>query len=77
MIWNTIGVLGISIVLCAYFFLQIEKVTHRDPSYLWANFVGSLGIIVSLTNNFNVASFIIESCWVLISIYGLIKMRNR
>ncbi len=72
-----IGILGVCLVLFAYLLLQLETVKFDDLRYLLLNIFGSGMIILSLTRNFNIASFLIESCWVLISVYGLAKLAHR
>ena len=71
MLHDAIGIVGVSIVLLAYFLLQTEKVGARSVNYLLMNLIGSLGVLVSLSRNFNLASFAIETSWVLISVLGL------
>tara|TARA_B100001540_G_C15284259_1_gene407365 strand:- start:130 stop:420 length:291 start_codon:yes stop_codon:yes gene_type:complete len=75
---DAIGIAGVVTVLAAYLLLQAEKLDARKLPYLLMNMIGSLGIIVSLSRNFNLASFLIESCWVAISVFGLVTyFRNR
>lgn len=71
---DIIGLLGVTCVLAAYFLLQIEKVKGDSLSYLLFNLIGACLLIVSLMVTFNLASFVIELCWLAISIFGLIKL---
>lgn len=74
---DIIGLMGVACVLSAYFFLQIEKVKSDGVGYLVLNLVGAILLIVSLMVTFNLASFVIEICWLSISLFGLGKVAWR
>lgn len=76
-IYDAIGVVGVVTVLAAYLLLQMERLDSKGLAYLCMNFFGSMGIILSLTRHFNLSSFLIESCWVAISLYGLVRWAIR
>jgi len=78
LIYDVIGLIGVSIVVYAYFLLQTEKLTIKDIKYSLMNAIGSIFIIISLLINFNLPSLIIEGFWVLISFIGIIRhIKNR
>ena len=70
---DIIGLMGVACVLSGYFLLQIEKVKSDGLGYLLLNLCGALLLIVSLMVTFNLASFVIEICWLSISLFGLAK----
>ncbi|MCW8894284.1 MAG: hypothetical protein OQK48_03445 [Sulfurimonas sp.] len=70
---DTIGIIGVLIVLAAYFMLQSEKIDSKGFLYSFYNLFGSLLILYSLLYNWNLASFVIEFFWIAISLYGLWK----
>jgi predicted membrane protein len=70
---DIIGLTGVACVLSGYFLLQIEKVKSDGLGYLLLNLFGALLLIVSLMVTFNLASFVIEICWLSISLFGLVK----
>jgi hypothetical protein len=72
-----VGNIGVLLVLLAYLLLQVEKLSLNSLMYSLLNLVGSLLIMVSLFFNFNLSSFIIEVAWLLISIYGLVRLMRR
>ncbi len=75
---DIIGIIGVSIVVATYFLLQSEKIDSKSFLYSFLNAFGSLLIMYSLLYNWNLASFIIEIFWILISLYGLKKWyRNK
>jgi len=77
MMSDMIGLMGVACVLSAYFLLQIEKVKSDGLGYLILNLVGAILLIVSLMVTFNLASFVIEICWLSISLFGLGKLAWR
>ncbi len=70
---NIIGVIGVTIIVSAYFLLQLDRIDSKGFWYSFLNAFGSLMIIYSVFYNWNLASFVIEFFWILISIYGLWK----
>jgi len=74
---DIIGIAGVACVIGAYFLLQLEKVRGDSFSYLMLNLVGAILLIISLLVTFNLASFIIELCWLAISLFGLSKLAWR
>lgn len=74
MISDIIGIGGVILVLLAYFLLQTGAVRSDDIRYPVINLVGACMILVSLLRTFNLASFIIEICWIAISVYGIVRI---
>jgi len=77
MISDLVGLAGVACVLSAYFLLQIEKVKSDGVGYLLLNLVGAILLLISLMVTFNLASFVIEICWLSISLFGLGKVAWR
>jgi hypothetical protein len=77
MLFDITGLLGVSLILLAYFLLQIERLRSEVLGYPVLNLVGAVLILVSLTHTFNLASFVIEVCWIAISLYGIAKILRR
>ncbi len=71
--YDILGVGGVIVILIAYLLLQLEKLSVLDWRYSAANGLGAILILISLYFSFNLASFIIEIAWLLISIFGLFK----
>lgn len=70
---DLIGILGVFIIIVAYMLLQLEKMDAQDLSFSVLNTIGALLIIISLLYDWNLASFLMESIWMLISVYGILK----
>jgi len=70
-IFDFLGNIGVFLILIMYLFLQVKKVSFDSLIYSLLNAIGALLILVSLFYNFNLSAFVIESFWLLISIYGI------
>lgn len=70
-----IGLCGAAIVLAAYFMLSAGKMRSDAYAYPLCNMVGSVCVLVSLMWQWNLASFIINSIWVVISLVGMWRIR--
>lgn len=74
---NWIGGLGAVVLLTTYLLLQINWMQATSMRYSILNGIGSGGILVSLSHDFNMSAFVIEACWLVISIIGAcITLRN-
>jgi len=72
-ILNAAGLLGVAIILLAYFLFQTEKVAKDDIKYLLLNLIGSFLMMISLLGFFNLASFILQLSWIAITIHSIYK----
>ena len=70
---DLIGILGVIVIIVAYILLQLEKIDARGLLFSLLNTVGAFFIIVSLVYDWNLASFIMESTWMMVSLYGIWK----
>lgn len=67
---NAIGIVGVLLIILAYFLLQRGRLSRDILSYSIMNGLGSSLILFSLYYEFNLPSAAIELCWLFISIYG-------
>lgn len=72
-ITDLIGILGVTIIVITYILLQVEKMDAQDLSFSLLNAIGAFLIIVSLLFEWNLASFLMEFIWMMISLYGVLK----
>lgn len=70
---NFIGTFGVLLTLMAYFLLQAGKWQSSQIRFSLANALGSGLILYSLYFDFNFSGFLIESIWVVLSLYGLYR----
>ncbi|OGT59263.1 MAG: hypothetical protein A3F14_01185 [Gammaproteobacteria bacterium RIFCSPHIGHO2_12_FULL_43_28] len=71
---DMIGIIGVVLVLVAYYLLSTNKLSSRNLSYPLLNLIGAFLILYSLLFNWNLASVVIEMAWILISVIGLYRI---
>ncbi len=76
-LYDFIGNIGVALIVISYLLLQLNKLHGSSILYSSANALGALFVIVSLTDEFNLSAFIIESFWLAISLIGVIKNFKR
>lgn len=74
--FNAVGIVGVGLIIIAFFLLQSGKLTSKDMVYPVLNLVGAILHIISLYRFWNVASFVIEIFWIGISAYGIWKIKK-
>jgi hypothetical protein len=67
------GNLGVAMMILAYLLLQMGKLRINDLSYSLANTLGAALVLISLLYSFNLSAFLVETFWLLISLYGLVR----
>jgi len=72
-IHDAAGVIGSIVVIVAYFATQAGWLTASDPRFALANLLGAALIIASLMVDWNLAAFVMEVFWILISLFGLAR----
>lgn len=71
---DVVGNVGVAAIIVSYFLMQLGRIDARGLSYAAVNAVGAGLVLVSLTIEFNLSAFIVESFWVLISLYGIARV---
>ena len=71
--YDVIGSIGVVTIILTYILLQTEKIRSEQLIYSILNGLGAGLIAFSLLYSFNFAAFVVESLWVVISIYGIVK----
>lgn len=71
--YDVVGSIGVGMIILTYILLQTEKIKSESLLYSLLNGTGAGLIVFSLFYSFNFSAFIVESLWVLISIYGIIR----
>lgn len=66
-----VGITGATLIIVAYLLLQLRRVDAENVWYSAANAAGAALILWSLWFDFNLAAVVIESFWLLISLYGI------
>lgn len=70
---DALGSFGALLVVAAYFATQMRMMNSDDLAFPVVNLLGSVLIVYSLLQNFNLASMLIEGFWILISLIGIIQ----
>lgn len=74
MAWpDALGAVGAALIILAYFLNQQRRLSSEDWRYPATNLAGAALILVSLWYEPNLPSVVIESFWVLISLYGITR----
>ena len=71
--YDLIGSIGVATIILTYILLQTGRIKSESLIYSVLNAIGAGLIVFSLVYSFNFAAFIVESLWVLISLYGIGK----
>jgi len=69
-----IGTLGSMLIVVTYLLLQLRRMEVTELRYSFLNAAGAGFILYSLSVEFNLAAFLIESFWLLISFIGLARV---
>jgi paired small multidrug resistance pump len=72
-IYNSAGIIGVILIMIAFLFLQIGKISAQSIHYSLLNIFGASGILISLLYEWNLSAFLMESSWLVISLYGLFR----
>jgi hypothetical protein len=70
-IYDEIGLLGVALGIFAYALIQHRRDYAKKLSYSLLNLASSIFVIVSLLDKWNVASFVSNFSWALISVCGI------
>ena len=74
---DAVGLAGVVTILAAYAAVQLHRLAATGGWALALNFLGAGLIVVSLLYRFNLAAFVIEAAWALISLLGLLRLALR
>lgn len=69
--YDVCGLAGVILVVAAYTLQQMGRLAGDSLSYQWLNAVGAAGVLVSLIYAFNLPAFVMESIWLVVSLYGM------
>jgi hypothetical protein len=74
---NPIGIIGVVIILIAYFLISTGR--WRSDAFIFQliNFVGAWMILYSLYFHWNLSSVIIEIAWIIISMIGMYRILTK
>ncbi|MCC7095717.1 MAG: hypothetical protein IT472_00845 [Thermomonas sp.] len=67
------GLAGTGMILLGFALLQAGKLSGTGLVYQLLNLFGAAGVLVSLLGTFNLSVFLLESAWMLVSLYGIAR----
>jgi hypothetical protein len=70
---DVLGLIGVALAIFCYTRLQWHRDYAKQLSYSLLNFLGTILIIISLLNKWNLAAFISNAVWGLVSLYGVYR----
>ena len=70
---DLVGNLGVLLIVGAYLWLQLERISAKNVWFSAVNALGAALIIVSLLDKFNLSALLMEGFWLVISLFGLVK----
>ena len=76
-IYNAVGLIGTFIYLISYFLLVKGRIDGNGFRYILMNGLAASLVLFSLIKEWNLPSFVIQLCWLLISVSGLIMIYHR
>jgi len=71
------GILGSVLIVGSYLFLQLGRMRSDQVAFPVLNGLGAALVMASLLVEFNLGAFILECFWLLISLFGLIRILRR
>jgi len=71
------GNVGVAMMVLAYLLLQMGKLRIDDLGYSLTNAIGAALVLLSLVYSFNLSAFMVESFWLIISLFGLFKFATK
>lgn len=73
-LYHYVGIAGVALYLTAYALLQLGLLRGSDYRYTLMNMAAAACVLISLIDEFNLSSFLIQVSWIAISIVGLARM---
>lgn len=72
---NPIGLIGVAMILIAYYLLSVGTWRGESIRFQFLNFLGAILILYSLFFHWNLSSVVIEIAWIIISVIGMLKTK--
>jgi hypothetical protein len=72
---DLIGLAGVVGYISAYFLVQIQHRSPVDPTVVLLNIAGAVCLLASLSASFNLASFLSQALWLVLTLAGWWRRR--
>jgi hypothetical protein len=73
-LFDVAGLAGVALMLGAYAAAQLRWLDPLKPPALLINLTGAALVMLSLTNRFNLAAFVMEAAWALVALFSLLRL---
>jgi hypothetical protein len=67
---DLVGNVGVAMILAAYLLVQLGRLDARGLTATLVNALGAGLVVLSLSVDFNLSAFVVETAWCLISLFG-------
>jgi hypothetical protein len=74
-VYDAVGMVGTLLYFLGYWLLSCQKIKGEGTTYITMNLCGACCVLFSLLNDWNLSSAIIQIGWIILSIYGLYKLK--
>lgn len=72
--YEVIGYTGAVLYLVSYALLNLKKINGNGLNYIILNFTAASFVAFSCLQNWNGPSFLIQTCWMVFSVIGIVKI---
>lgn len=73
-LWDAAGLAGVLMMLVAYAAAAMGRMDPQRAPALLCNLTGSLLVLLSLTQKFNMAAAVMEIAWFTVALIGLARL---
>lgn len=77
LISDAIGLVGVALLIVTYAMLQLDKIDPKGFWYSFNNMLVAILVSISLIYTPNIASWVIEIFWFIISVFGIVMYFKR
>lgn len=77
LIFSVFGVAGYLLYVLNYTRLVDGAIDGKSCLYIFTNLLAAICILVSLVEQFNLGSLLIQLTWIVVSVYGLVLIHRR
>lgn len=74
---DPVGIVGVVLLLIAYFTISTGRISSNSLTYQLLNFIAAWLILFSLFFHWNTPSVLIEVAWILISVIGMLRILSK
>lgn len=76
-LFNLIGLIGTGIYFTSYALLSAGKLNGNGAKYIVINALAASCVLISLFHDWNLASAIIQTGWIILSLVGLYRLARK